>query len=371
MDYADFARELAFYVKLHNQQPGRRTQMARGVLSFDDVWAEAAETALIRRATREQLRLALLAAEGVTVRKKTCQLHLADNIYFSEALWRHEGEKVIVRFDPEDLHAPIHVYRLDGVYVCEAACVEAIGFHNAEAAKEIGRQKAKLLRKAKALAKDQRLLDAKRVAALRPEMGDPEFEETNVVAPVFGSLALAMRPAAEAVAEDDIMGHAVALSDQVRRFKAHTLADFANLLSLLAQEYGAKLGGQKGNVSLTSHDGLIQVRLQVAERLVFGPELQAAKKLVDACLNEWAADGGAELRGIVQHAFNTDKEGLVNRAELFRLLRYEVADERWQEAMRAIKDSIRVEGTKEYVRFYRRPTPRSAWEAVTIDVAAA
>ena len=37
--------------------------------------------------------------------------------------------------------------------------------------------------------------------------------------------------------------------------------------------------------------------------------------------------------------------------------------------MRAIKDSIRVEGSKEHVRFYQRPTARAKWEAVTIDVA--
>ena len=57
--------------------------------------------------------------------------------------------------------------------------------------------------------------------------------------------------------------------------------------------------------------------------------------------------------------------------ELFRLLRYEIADARWQSAMQAIKDSVRVEGTKEYVRFYRRDHPKAGWDTVTIDVASA
>lgn len=166
-----------------------------------------------------------------------------------------------------------------------------------------------------------------------------------------------------------IMGYAAHLSAQIARFKQHTLDDVAELMALLLQDYKTKVGGEKGNVNLTSYDGTLQVRLQVQERLTFGPELQAAKELVDHYLAELTADSGPELRGIVQHAFRTDQAGLINRAELFRLLRYEIADERWQMAMKAIKDSIRVEGTKEHVRFYQRPTARAKWEAVTIDVA--
>lgn len=168
-----------------------------------------------------------------------------------------------------------------------------------------------------------------------------------------------------------IMGFATSLSEQVTRFKQHTLDDFAKLLALLNQEYSAGLGAGKGNVTLTTYDGLMKVSLQVADRLVFGPELQSAKALVDAYLTAKTADSDAELRGLVQHAFNTDKEGLVNRAQLFQLLRYEIKDERWLNAMRAIKDSIRVEGTKEYVRFYVRQDARADWTSVRIDVAAA
>lgn len=166
-----------------------------------------------------------------------------------------------------------------------------------------------------------------------------------------------------------IMGHARNLSAQIARFKQHTLDDVADLMALLLQDYQTKIGGEKGNVSLTSYDGLLQVRLQVQERFTFGPELQAAKALVDEYLTELTDDSDPVLRGLVHHAFRTDNAGLINRAELFRLLRYDIEDARWQSAMRAIKDSIRVEGSKEHVRFYQRPTARAKWEAVTIDVA--
>ncbi len=180
-----------------------------------------------------------------------------------------------------------------------------------------------------------------------------------------------VRPSDKLVDEEvrKIMGHARVLSAQIARFKQHTLDDVADLLALLLQEYKLGVGGQKGNVSQTSYDGTLQVRLQIQERLTFGPELQSAKANVDAYLTELTADHDPVLRGLVHHAFRTDNAGLINRAELFRLLRYEIADDRWQQAMRAIKDSIRVEGTKEHVRFYQRPNARAKWEAVTIDVA--
>lgn len=168
-----------------------------------------------------------------------------------------------------------------------------------------------------------------------------------------------------------VMGFAVELNAQLSRFKEHTLGDVSALLDVLDQEHGVKRGGAKGNVSLTSYDGTMKVVLAIADQITFGPELQSAKKLVDECLVEWSGAEGTrpEIQAIVQRAFNTDKEGLVNRAELFSLLRLEITDDRWQRAMKAIRDSIRPIGTKEYVRFYKRPNPRAAWNAVTIDLA--
>jgi Protein of unknown function (DUF3164) len=168
-----------------------------------------------------------------------------------------------------------------------------------------------------------------------------------------------------------IMGWMVAASEQIARLKAHTFEDIGALEALLAEQYGAGLGGKKGNMTLTSYDGCLKVQVQVADRLTFGPELQIAKTLLDACLNEWAATARPELQAIVTRAFNTDKEGQINRTEIFTLLRLEIEDQRWKEAMRAIRDAIRVEGTQTYIRAYRRASADQLWAAVTIDMAKA
>lgn len=168
-----------------------------------------------------------------------------------------------------------------------------------------------------------------------------------------------------------VMGYAIPLSDQVARFKAHTFDDLSAFEAILTQEYQSKVGGAKGNKTLMSFDGLYKVTVQVADNITFGPELQIAKGLVDECLNEWSAGARDEIRTIVTRAFNTDKEGQINRAEIFMLLRLEIGDARWKRAMQAIRDAIRVVGAKTYVRCYRRPAQDAAWEAVTIDLAKA
>lgn len=168
-----------------------------------------------------------------------------------------------------------------------------------------------------------------------------------------------------------IMGYAIALSDQVSRFLGHTFEDIGSLEALLAQEYGTRLGGKKGNITLYTFDGLYKVEVRVQDHIDFGPELQVAKALVDECLNEWSADSRAEIRAIVTHAFRTDSIGKINRSEIFTLLRMEIDDPRWREAMRAIRDAMIVIGSKTYVRMWMRPTFDARWSSVTIDLARA
>lgn len=161
------------------------------------------------------------------------------------------------------------------------------------------------------------------------------------------------------------------LSAQIARFKAHCFDDVGAFLALLQDQYQATKGGAKGNMTFTSYDGTKQVKIAVADHLSFGPELQVAKSLVDECIAEWAQGASDHIRVLVQHAFQVDKEGQVSREAIFALRRLSIEDERWQRAMSAIGDSVRTEGTKTYVRFYRRARPDDPWAQVPLNMAAA
>lgn len=168
-----------------------------------------------------------------------------------------------------------------------------------------------------------------------------------------------------------IMGFARALSAQITRFQVNTMADLDKHDADLEGQYGVKKGGKKGNRTYQSFDGLMKVQVQVSDFVDFGPQLQVAKTLIDECLNEWSEDSRPEIRAIVTRAFNTDKEGQINRSEIFMLMRLDIADERWKRAVDAIRDAMRVTGSKVYVRFYERAAVEDGWKAVTIDLAKA
>lgn len=164
------------------------------------------------------------------------------------------------------------------------------------------------------------------------------------------------------------------LSAQIVRFKAHTMADLAALDQIVAEQYGFVKAGNKGkgNRTYMTVDGLMKVTVQVTEFMDFGPELQIAKGIVTDCLNEWSASASPEIQTIVTRAFNTDQEGKVNRSDVLMLLRLDIKDARWLQAMDAIRDAMRPRSSKEYVRFATRDSADSEdWVSITVDMAKA
>ncbi|MDV7341002.1 DUF3164 family protein [Terasakiella sp. A23] len=168
-----------------------------------------------------------------------------------------------------------------------------------------------------------------------------------------------------------ILGFADELNAQIARFKGHTFSDVAAFQDILRDKYGVEKGGKKGNVTLTSFDGKMKVVVAVQDYIDFGSELQIAKELIEECIEEWSEGSRDEIRALVNHAFNVDKPGQVNRAALFQLRRIEIDHDKWRAAIDAINDSIKTEGSKTYFRFYRRDTPEGKWKSITIDLASA
>jgi hypothetical protein len=164
-------------------------------------------------------------------------------------------------------------------------------------------------------------------------------------------------------------GFVLALAEQISRFRGHVMTNLGQFDAMMAQEYGLTVGGEKGNRSYTTFDGLMKIEVRMQDRIAFGPEIQIAKALFDECLNEWAADTRAEMRSIVTNAFDTDREGQINRANISTLLNTDSEDERWLNGQRAIREAMYAIGSKEYLRFSIRPTQKDRFVAVSIDLA--
>jgi hypothetical protein len=175
-------------------------------------------------------------------------------------------------------------------------------------------------------------------------------------------------------ARDELVGElarqARIVSDGLREFKARVFADINAFVDLSGEQYGVKLGGKKGNLTLFSFDGAFKVQVAIAEHMVFDERLQAAKHLIDECIIAWSQGSRDEIKVLVQAAFQTDKEGKINTGRVLALRRLDIRDEKWQKAMQAIGESLQVVGSKEYVRFYERIGDTDQYQPISLDVAA-
>ena len=163
---------------------------------------------------------------------------------------------------------------------------------------------------------------------------------------------------------------AQALSQAMGAFKSAAIGEIDAFVQLSAEQYGVKVGGTKGNLTLYSFDGQYKVLIAQAERMQFDERLQAAKQLIDACITDWSKGSRDEIKVLVQAAFQTDKEGKINTGRVLALRRLEIRDEKWQTAMRAIGESLQVVGSKEYVRFYERIGGTDQYRSINLDLAA-
>ena len=158
--------------------------------------------------------------------------------------------------------------------------------------------------------------------------------------------------------------------DGLAEFKAKAMQEVAALVATSMEQYGVKTGGEKGNVTLTSFDGKFKLVRQMQDRLVFGEQLLAAKALIDECVHAWSAGANDNIRALVNHAFQTDKEGKINTGRVLGLRSLDIQDEAWKQAMQAIADSTKTASTTPYVRFYERDEGTGEYRAISLDVAA-
>jgi len=168
----------------------------------------------------------------------------------------------------------------------------------------------------------------------------------------------------------EIVKAAQQLSQLMTEFKGRTFGDIEAFVDLSLQEYDTKLGGKKGNVSLTTFDGQYKVMRANADNINFDERIQAAKELIDECVEEWSADARPEIKVIIDHAFAVDKQGKISIGRVLNLRRLDIKDPRWLKAMDAISDSLQVVGCTSYIRVYERIGETEQYRQITLDMAA-
>ncbi|EKI3848345.1 Mu transposase C-terminal domain-containing protein [Escherichia coli] len=227
-----FLKTLAEGVAMFNARTGRETEMCGGKLSFDDVFEREYARTIVRKPTEEQKRMLLLPAEAVNVSRKGefalkvgGTLKGAKNVYYNMALMNAGVKKVVVRFDPQQLHSTVYCYTLDGRFICEAECLSPVAFNDAAAGREYRRRQKQLKSATKAAIKAQKQMDALEVAELLPQIAEPEAPESRIVG-IFrpsGNMERVKNQERDDEYEterDEYLNHSLDILEQNRRKKA-------------------------------------------------------------------------------------------------------------------------------------------------------
>lgn len=183
VDYESFILALEEGIQMFNERQDRATEICQGKLSFNQAFERDYAVAEKRWATPEQLRYLLTLHEEVTLKengtftlKAGGEVQGLRNRYEAYELIGTSHKKVVVRYDPNNLHDAVWVYSLDGTYLAEAHCTVDAAFGDTTAAQDHSRKEREFVRHTQKAAKAAQDMAIQEAAAYMPPV---EFEETE------------------------------------------------------------------------------------------------------------------------------------------------------------------------------------------------
>lgn len=166
----------------------------------------------------------------------------------------------------------------------------------------------------------------------------------------------------------DLVGQVKEEQERLKKLKAIVFAEIGAFVDLSLKQFDVQIGGNKGNITLFSFDGKYKIVRQIQDTLRFDERLQAAKILIDECIQSWSESSNDHIKTLILDAFQVDKEGKISTGRVLGLRRHNFDDPKWLQAMDAIAESINIVDSKRYVRFYERDED-GKYQAISLDFA--
>ena len=186
--YETFIMALEDGIRTFNEREGRQTEICQGIYSFSQVFERDYKQAHIRKASAEQMRFLMLMSEAVTLRKDgTFELEAGGKVnnrknrYLASELIATAHRKVVVKFDPQDLHNKVWVYGLDGVFLAEAKCTDAVAFGDKAKGREHDKARKQMVKAVKAQAKATLIMNAQEAARYQPQFEEEDAPEPKII----------------------------------------------------------------------------------------------------------------------------------------------------------------------------------------------
>ena len=186
--YETFIMALEDGIRTFNEREGRQTEICQGIYSFSQVFERDYAKAQIRKASSEQMRFLMLMSEAVSINKEGKfslkvggKVNGGFNEYTAFDLIASQHRKVVVKFDPADLHNKVWVYSLEGVFLAEAECTSAKAFGDKAAGREHDKARKQFVKAVKAQAKAQISMNAQEAARYQPQFEEEDAPEPKII----------------------------------------------------------------------------------------------------------------------------------------------------------------------------------------------
>ena len=130
--------------------------------------------------------------------------------------------------------------------------------------------------------------------------------------------------------------------------------------------------GAKGNFQTSSFDGLIQVSIDQQYNIQLDERVARARELMLEYVNSELSRLDKDttfLRKLVEDSFRANAKGYLPISSILKLTRYEVKDERWNEARGILQDAMKPVPGKRYLNCRVRNTPQQDFKTIRLDLA--
>jgi len=165
---------------------------------------------------------------------------------------------------------------------------------------------------------------------------------------------------------------AQAISEKLTSLRDDVLQAVTDFVAWSEAENGVSTpGGAKGNINLTSFDGLTQIRIRKPEYIEFDERLDQAKTIMFDYLKSLGNTPEAQIAiTIVTEAFTTTRDGRVRADSVLAVdRRIRLDAPQWRKAMALLHESRMAIAAKTYVRFYTRPDTEADFVMIPLNIA--
>ncbi len=156
-------------------------------------------------------------------------------------------------------------------------------------------------------------------------------------------------------------------SAAIASLKKQAFDDIEKFISDAEKIYGMTVRTAEGNKVLTNFSNTIKIEIKVNKIIDFDNRLQMAKGIIDVCLKTWGEGSDDKIKLIVDRAFAVDNKGKLDRDRILDLRNIDIKEPEWKQAMHLINESIRIVGTRTYIRFWEKKG--NDWEVIPLDIA--